>query len=250
MNYNPYSLINKTILVTGASSGIGRATAIECSKLGANVIITGRDKNRLNETFDQLIGDKDNHKQIIADLTNECNLKDLVDQLPKLDGLVNNAGTSKMVPINFINMKDLMEVQNINLNIPIFLTRLILNKKLLKNPSSIVFTSSISGTSCYTVGNAIYSTTKSGIDAYMKIAAKELGHKGIRCNSVNPGMVYTKLIESDALTKEQYEIDKKKYPLGRYGNPEEIALAIIYLLSDASLWVTGTALKIDGGFSL
>ena len=248
--YNPFSLQGKTILITGASSGIGRTTAIECSKLGANVVITGRDTDRLDETFSALHGDYNSHIKIVADLTNENELGQLVDLLPILDGCVNNAGVVGLVPTSFLTMEKIAKMQQINLNVPMLLTKLLVKKKKLNNPSSIVFTSSVAGVYRVSMGNAIYATTKCGIDAFMRTAALELASKGIRCNSVNPAMVETRILNRGQLTPEQYELDKQRYPLKRYGKPEDVAWAIIYLLSDASSWVTGTALKLDGGMTL
>lgn len=248
--YNPFTLQGKTILITGASSGIGKTTAIECSKLGANVIITGRDEVRLNETLEELSVNDNTHQKIVADLTDENALEQLVQSLPALDGCVNNAGVVGLVPTSFLTMGKIAKMQQINLNVPMLLTKLLTKKKKLNNPSSIVFTSSVAGVYRVSMGNAIYATTKCGIDAFMRTAALELASKGIRCNSVNPAMVETRILNRGQLTPEQYELDRQRYPLKRYGKPEDVAWAIIYLLSDASSWVTGTSLKLDGGMTL
>jgi len=250
VSYNPFSLLGKTILITGASSGIGATTAIECSKMGASVIITGRDDVRLEETYQALIPNEMGHMKIAADLTKEEDLENLVQSLPLLDGCVNNAGIVGLVPTPFLSMEKIAKMQQINLNVPMLLTKLLVKKKKLKNPSSIVFTSSVAGVFRVSMGNAIYATTKCGIDAFMRTAALELAAKGIRCNSVNPAMVETRILNRGQLTPEQYELDRQRYPLKRYGKPEDVAWGIIYLLSDASSWVTGTALKLDGGMTL
>ena len=232
MIYNPFALSGKTVLVTGASSGIGKVTAIECSKMGASVIITGRDQERLNETFSSLVGS--GHKQIIADLTVENELENLVEQLPVLDGCVNNAGIGITIPIQFFSMENIL------------LTSLLIKKKKMGKPSSMVFTSSISHM-VREAGSGIYGCSKASLETFMKFAAKEFSIKKIRCNSVNPGMVHTPLIHEGILSKEQMEEDMKKYPLKRYGDPLDIAYGIIYFLSDASSWLTGHTLVIDGG---
>ena len=250
MSYNPYSLERKSILVTGASSGIGQAIAIECSKLGANVIITARNAKRLNDTFSKLEGDKKNHLQIITDLTKEDEIIYLVSQLPKLDGCVNNAGIVKLIPTQFISSKEIENIHQVNLIAPMLLTKYLVRKKIMNNPSSIVFTSSVSGVYRVSIGNSIYATSKCGIDAFMRTAALELAPKGIRCNSVNPAMVETKILDRGQLTIAQYDEDRKKYPLGRYGTPVDVAYAVIFLLSDASSWITGSDIKIDGGITL
>lgn len=248
INYNPFSLEGKTILVTGASSGIGRATAIECSKMGAILVITGRNAQRLQETFNDLVGD--GHTQIIADLSLEDDINRLVDELPVLNGCVNNAGFNIMEPIPFIKDDDLQKMIRVNLESPILLTHRIVKKKKISKNSSIVFTSSISARGRNSVGNAIYSATKGGLSSFMKNAALELASKKIRCNAVLPGMVETPLKEGKSnITAEQWEINRQLYPLKRFGCPEDVAFGIIYLLSDASSWVTGTELIIDGGMT-
>jgi NAD(P)-dependent dehydrogenase (short-subunit alcohol dehydrogenase family) len=248
MEYNPFSLKGKTILITGASSGIGRATAVECSKLGAALVITARNAERLNETF--LMLDGDGHLQFIADLTDNDSLANLVDFLPALDGCVNNAGINRSLPIQFISFPDLNELFGTNTFAPILLTQLLVKKKKLKKGCSVVFTSSIAGVYRSSMANSMYSASKGAINGFMKNAALELASKGVRVNSVNPAMVQTDLLGKGGISEEQYQEDMKKYPLQRYGKPEEIAFSIIYLLSDASAWVTGSSLLIDGGITL
>lgn len=248
MSYNPFSLEEKTILVTGASSGIGRTTAIECSKMGAKVVITARNAERLKGTLSALDGI--GHQMILADLGKEEDLDKLVSELPKLDGIVNNAGFTKTLPLQFIKREQFTELLNVNTIAPILLLHKILKKKLLNNESSVVFTSSIAGLGLTAPGNAMYTSSKGAISAYIKNAALELAPKKIRVNAVCPGMVNTGILELGTVTVEQLEADEKKYPLGRYGDPRDIALSIIYLLSNASVWVTGTNLIIDGGISL
>jgi NAD(P)-dependent dehydrogenase (short-subunit alcohol dehydrogenase family) len=245
---NPFSLANKTILVTGASSGIGRAVAVECSKMGANVIITARNEERLQETLTQMAGN--GNSLIIADLTNENNRTMLVEQLPKLDGLVHCAGVIKTLLFQFVDAKSLDEVMNVNFIAPTLISaQLVENKKLTKN-SSIVFISSISGIVCVTGGNSMYSASKGAINGVMKNMALDLASKNIRVNSVNPGMINTPIFDGGLIDVELLEEDRKRYPLKRYGKPEEVAYAVIYLLSDAAKWITGTNLLIDGGYTL
>ena len=249
MAYNPYSLEGKTILVTGASSGIGQATAIECSKLGAKVIVTARNPERLQETFAQLVGE--GHRQIIADISKEEDICSLVEQVPVLDGVVNNAGVAGTSLVTFYKKEEIETMFNTNTMAAVLITKMLVKKKKMNNPSSIVFTSSAEGVFGSTPANGVYGMTKAALNVFMQTAALELGRKGIRCNTVNPSMVQTRMaIPTGAISAEQLEIDRKKYPLGRYGEPRDIALAIIYLLSDAASWVTGTAFKIDGGRNL
>jgi NAD(P)-dependent dehydrogenase (short-subunit alcohol dehydrogenase family) len=241
-------LAGKTILVTGASSGIGRAIAIECSKMGATVILTARNEDRLQETVRQMQGN--NHSVIAADLTKQSDLLSLIEKTPALDGLVNCVGLVKTLPAQFIDADSLEEIMSVNFTAPALLSAQLVKKKKLAKNSSIVFISSISGVVCVYGGNSMYSASKGAINGIMKNMALDLGAKGIRVNSVNPGMVETHIFDAGAITSEQLEEDKKRYPLKRYGKPEEVAYAVIYLLSDASSWVTGSSLVIDGGFTL
>lgn len=245
---NPFSLTNKTILVTGASSGIGKATAIECSKMGAKVIITARNEEKLKETLSSMEGD--GHQMIIADLSKADEIDNLVAQLPEINGLVNNAGKTITVPSNFITNDKLEDIVSVNMTAPILLFSKLLKKKKLLKSSSIVFTSSINGTYIGGLGSSMYAATKSALVGFVKSAALENAVKKIRVNCVCPGMINTNIYESGVVTEEQLIEDTKKYPLGRYGEPEEVAYAIIYLLSDASSFVTGTNLVIDGGFTI
>ena len=248
VTYNPFSLEGKTILVTGASSGIGKATALECAKMGAHLVITGRDEERLNDVFNNLEGA--GHLQIIADLSKEEDIQRLAKEVPVLDGCVNNAGYNVMSPIPFIKKDVLDGILDVNLKAPIELTHFLVKNKKMAKDSSIVFTSSISARGRNSVGNSLYSASKGGLSSFMKNAALELAAKRIRCNAVLPGMVETPLKEGKSnITEEQWELNRQLYPLKRFGKPEEIAYGIIYLLSDASSWVTGTELVIDGGMT-
>jgi NAD(P)-dependent dehydrogenase (short-subunit alcohol dehydrogenase family) len=246
--YNPFSLVGKTVLITGASSGIGRATAIECSKMGATVIITARNEERLKETLLQIEGI--GHSIVVADLCNEEERNHLIDTVPNLDGLVNCAGLINTLPFSFVNEKSLTSVMDVNFVAPALMSALLVKRrKLLKN-SSIVFISSISGVFIAIPGNSIYSSSKGAINGLAKNMALDLASKEIRVNSVNPGTVETHILDEGIITEEQLLEDKKHYPLKRYGKPEEVAYAVIYLLSDASKWVTGSNLVIDGGLTL
>lgn len=246
--YNPYTLQGKTILITGASSGIGRTAAVECSKLGAKVIITARNEERLAETLKYLEGE--GHEYRICDLTDSKSLTQLVASLPEVQGLINNAGFTKTSPIAFINEGDLQALLKVNTIAPILLMKELVKKKKLKKNSSVVFTSSIAGIIRSSVGNAMYASTKGAISAFVRVAAKEMSAKSIRVNAVCPAMVDTGILESSGITPEQLEIDKQNYPLKRYGTPKDVAWAMIYLLSDASSWVTGVNMLVDGGISI
>ena len=249
MSYNPFSLEGKIVLVTGASSGIGRTTAIECSKMGAKVIVTGRNEERLRQVYDALEGE--GHLLVRADLSVQEDMERLVNEIPVINGCVNNAGYNVTQLIPFIKASDAEAIFKINALAPILLTNSIVKKRKIQRGGSIVFTSSIAGLGVCTPGNSLYSSTKGALTSFMKNAAIDLAQKKIRCNAVLPGMVETPLKEGKSLiTAEQWEANRQLYPLRRFGLPEDVAYGIIYLLSDASAWVTGTELVIDGGRKL
>lgn len=246
--HNPFSLIGKTILVTGASSGIGRAIAIECSKLGANIILTGRNEARLQETLSQL--EEGLHQCITADITVEEDIIRLVERIPTLTGCVHSAGILGLIPIQAITRSKIDQFEQVNLHAPILLTKQLLKQKKLAKNSSVVFISSAAGVFRVSTANALYAVTKSGLDAFMRSAALELASKNIRFNSVNPAMIETESLTNIPISEEQKNANLAQYPIKRYGKPEEVAYATIYLLSDASAWTTGAEIKIDGGLTL
>lgn len=248
VSYNPFSLDGKTILVTGASSGIGQETAIQCSKMGARVVITARNEERLKETFDSLEGDE--HLLFLAELTNQSQVESLVSQLPTLHGVVLCAGKGMTLPFPFCTREKYDDIFNVNFFAPIELLRLLVKKKKLAQDSSVVFVSSIGGVESFSLGNGVYGASKAALNSTMRFCARELATKKIRVNCVNPGMVNTKLIQGGIITEEQHKLDMEKYPLKRYGEPEDIAYGIVYLLSNASSWVTGHSLIIDGGVTI
>ena len=246
----PFSLVGNTVLVTGASSGIGRGIALECSKMGANVIVTGRNASRLNETYVKLEGS--GHQKIIADLGDDEDLNQLIEQCPKLDGLVNNAGIPLLMPVKYISKAKLNDIIGINTIAPILLTSALVKAKKMVRGSSIVFISSISGVLISTPGESTYSTTKGAINGFVKGAAIDLASQNIRVNSVNPGLIETDILKlaKEVFSPEQIEEKLKLYPLKRIGQPADVAYGVIYFLSKASSWITGTSLVIDGGFTL
>ena len=247
MEYNPFTLKGKTILVTGASSGIGQATAVECAQMGAEVVITGRDTERLQATAD-LVGNL--KAQIAADLTNQEDVERLVASLPPLDGAVLCAGNSTTLPLQFGSREKFDEMFNVNFFAPVELLRLMYKKKVLQKGASVVLIASIGGTHSFMPGNGVYGASKAALNSLMKYAAREYASRKIRVNSICPGMVDTPLIHRGTITEEQLAEDAKRYPLGRYGKPDDIANGVVYLLSDASSWLTGHDLVIDGGFSI
>ena len=246
--FNPFSLEGKTILVTGASSGIGRATAIVCSKMGATLLITGRNENRLNDTFSSLEGE--GHKMTIADLSSTEGREQLLENVEKLDGVVHCAGISGHKVFQFLKESEIEGMFEINFNTPLLISRDLVKKKKINKGGSIVFITSTSGILSSYMGGCLYSSTKGALNGLIKGMALELASKSIRVNSLMPSMVSTPIMDGGQLTEEQFEEDKKRYPLKRYGYPEEVAYAVVYLLSDASAWTTGTNLLMDGGRSI
>ena len=244
LNY-PFSLAGKTILVTGASSGIGREIAIECSKLGARIILTGRDQTRLQVTDSQLEGT--GHKKIAFDLTNSSEVDSLVKSLGCLDGVVHAAGVSKRLPIKFIREEKFTELLQINFLASALLTQKLYSAKKINNHASLVYISSVASNYA-TVGSIMYMSSKGALNSFVKGVANELAPQGIRANAIQPGMIVTKM--NNSIPDEEIQNDLKNYPLGRYGKPEEVAWAAVYLLSDATKWMTGTILTIDGGLTL
>jgi NAD(P)-dependent dehydrogenase (short-subunit alcohol dehydrogenase family) len=248
--YNPFSLKDKKVFVTGASSGIGRAIAIECSKMNAELVITARNDDRLNETFRLMNHEGLDHKVIAGDLSNGDDIERIVSFIPdRLDGIVQCAGFTIPKPFKNLSRDNFEYIMQVNFWAPALLTQLFLKQKKIEKAASIVFVSSISGVFCSFIANSAYSASKGAINGIVKNLALELAPQSIRVNSVNPGMIHTNMFGSGAISQEQLQEDMKKYPLGRYGKPEEVAHAVIYLLSDASTWVTGSNLLIDGGYT-
>ncbi len=245
---SPFSLADKTVFITGASSGIGKAVALECSRMGAKLVITGRNKDRLDETLQNLTGD--GHSAITADLTGNEGIIKIAEALPLLDGIVHCAGIYRLVPVSYVNEEVVNEVLGTNFISPLMLTQQLLKLKKVNKNASIVFISSIAGSMVSSPGGSVYSASKGAVNGMMKGMALDLAPKGIRVNTVAPGTIQTKIFEGSAVSKEQLNEDIKRYPLKRYGKPEEVAYSVIYLLSDAAAWITGSSIVIDGGFTL
>ncbi len=246
MNYNPFNLNNKKILITGASSGIGSVIAIECSKMGANVIITGRSEERLLKTFELLQGD--NNEYVVADLSLKEGLDFLVNQISTLDGVVHCAAILKKLPLKFINEKAWLETIETNLFAPALLSQRLVKKSKVNDGSSIVFISSIAA-SVASFGNISYMASKGAINSLARGMALELATKKIRVNYIQPALIRTNLTDK-AMSQEDLDNYVQRFPLGRFGKPEEVAYTAIFLLSDATKWITGTSITVDGGVTL
>jgi NAD(P)-dependent dehydrogenase (short-subunit alcohol dehydrogenase family) len=241
------SLTGKTVLVTGASSGIGRATAILCDKLGANTILTSRNEKDLIELSNQF---KNKAICLSADLSKEAEIENLIKQIPNIDGLVHCAGIVKPVPVKFTKQKHITEMFDINFSSSVMLSSNLLSQKKINNAASVVFISSISVNHPYT-GGAMYVSSKAALEAFSKNLALEVISKKIRSNVIAPALVKTRIWEtiSQAFTHAETKAIENQYPLG-VGEPEDVANAIVFLLSDSSKWITGSTLNMDGGLLL
>lgn len=240
---NPFSLEGHTILVTGASSGIGRGIAVACAEMGANVVLTARNSERLQETLSLMQGE--GHIIISADLTDDSQRRQLVDSLPILDGIVHCAGVGSRVPCKNIEQSDIDYVLQPNFIAPVLLQTEVLTAKKIKKESSIVFIASRAA-EMPSIGNAVYSASKGAIISYAKCLALELAPRKVRVNCICPAMVWTDLALIGA-SHEQLEEAEQRYPLKRYGKPEDVAYLAVYMLSDVSTWMTGSCVDITGG---
>lgn len=243
-DFNPFSLTSKTILVTGASSGIGRAVAVACSKMGARLVLLGRNKQKLETTLGLLAGD--GHMTLAADLTERGTFVRMTDTLPALDGIVHCAGIGQRALCKQLTEQDVDSVMDTNFKGPILLQQTLLEQKKVNKGGSIVFLSSIAANSP-SIGHAVYSASKGAIISYAKCLSLELAPRKIRVNCISPAMVWTDLIRNEGLDENQLKEDESRYPLKRYGQPEDIANLALYMLSDASSWMTGSNVKISGG---
>lgn len=244
----PFSIENKTILVTGATSGIGRATALTCAGLGAKVVAMGRNQERLDSLMQELEGD--GHLAIKADLTDEAQVQALLEKVPAVDGVACCAGVAEMKPFAFVIEEDMERLFAVNCFGPVMLVNKLLKAKKLNKGGSVVFVSSVDGPKVVHAGNSVYSGSKSALVGLARNMAIDLASKKIRVNCVLPGTTDTPMIRTENVTEEMLAETAKAFPLKRFAQPEEIANAIIFLLSDAASFITGTELTVDGGYSI
>ncbi len=232
-----------TVLVTGASSGIGRAIAIACAAKGVTIVLSGRNVDRLKGTLAQMAGE--GHIILPADLTDKAQREALAAQVPVLNGVVHCAGIGSRVLCKMLEQDDVQDVMEANFNAPVLLQAALLREKKIAAESSIVFIASAAAT-MPSVGNAIYSASKAALIAYAKCLSLELAVRKIRVNCISPAMVWTDLALV-AATEEQLREAEQAYPLRRYAQPEDIAPMAVYLLSDEASWITGSNYELTGG---
>lgn len=243
---DPFSLAGKRVLVTGASSGIGRQTAISCAQMGAQVVITGRDAGRLEETARELQGD--GHLSIVADLTQAADIDRVVAEAGTVNGVVHAAGMARLAPFRMISRAQLDEQFAANTYAPMLLTKGLLARKRIAANGSIVFVSAIAS-HMGPVATGVYSATKGALLGAMRSLALEVSKQGIRANCVAPNYVRTPML--DGLSQGGGGIDDGlgQTPLGM-GEPEDVAYSVVFFLSDASRWITRNYFIIDGGLTV
>lgn len=244
MTDNPFSLTGKTVLVTGASSGIGKGVALMCAKFGAKCVITARNSQRLTDTIHAMEGE--GHQMLLADLTDFKHIEALAAQMPKLDGIVHCAGIGQRKMAKLLDEEDIDLVMNANFKAPVMLQTELLKQKRINKGASIVFITSIA-TELPSAGNSIYSASKGALQSYSLCLKEELAPRNIRVNCISPAMVWTDLVLSDGISVDQLKQDEVNYPLKRYGQPKDVAHLAVFLLSEASSWMTGSNVKLTGG---
>lgn len=242
---DPFSLAGKRVLVTGASSGIGRQIAISCAQMGATVVISGRNAQRLDETAGALQGD--GHLSIVADLTQDADIDRVVAEAGNLNGVVHAAGMARLAPFRMINRAQLDEQFSSNTFAPILLTKGLLAKKRIEPRGSIVFISAIAS-HMGPVATGVYSATKGALLGAMRSLALEGVKQGIRANCIAPNYVRTPMLDGLSQGGGGFDGGLNQTPLGM-GEPEDVAYAAVFFLSDASRWITRNYFIIDGGLT-
>jgi NAD(P)-dependent dehydrogenase (short-subunit alcohol dehydrogenase family) len=249
--FNPMDLTGRSLLVTGASSGIGRSTAILLSRLGAKLILVARDGQRLEETRTQLQGEE--HRCVQFDLTGVDDIPQLLKKIcaetGPLTGVVHSAGLQLTKGVRFLNRNDVDALMTINVTAALGLARGFRQKGVFGVGGSLVFLTSTAGLVGVS-GMAAYSATKGALIALTRSLAMELAPEGIRVNCVAPGLVHTEMVEQwqQPLTQEQVDEIERMHPMG-IGKPNDVANAIAFLLADTGRWITGTTLVVDGGLT-
>ena len=247
-----FSLSNKTILITGASSGIGRSCAVQCSKMGASLLLMGRNVDELNRTVSELQpGTK--VEMIVADFSKVVDLELVIAEkiltIGKIAGFIHCAGVEKTLPLKKQTSEVFQSIFDINVLAGFELAKIISLKKYKAEKASFVFIASVAGMVGES-GKTIYSASKGAVISGARSMSMELARSDIRVNSISPAMVKTPILEKmfDGIGEEATQNIIKKHPLG-IGEPEDVANACVFLLSDAAKWITGTNLVVDGGYT-
>jgi NAD(P)-dependent dehydrogenase (short-subunit alcohol dehydrogenase family) len=247
MNYeDPFSLVGKRILVTGASSGIGRQIALSCSQMGAQVVITGRDRARLETTAGELHGD--GHVLVTAELTQAAERDRVIEESGVLNGVVHAAGVSRLVPFRMINEDHMDSMFASNAYAPMLLTKGLIAKKRIAQSGSIVFISSVAS-HIGPMASSAYAASKAALLGAMRSLGQEVAKQGIRANCIAPGYVRTPLLDGLGQTGGNMANLLELAPLG-LGEPEDVAYAAVFYLSDASRWITRNYFIVDGGLTI
>ncbi|MDR0528333.1 MAG: SDR family oxidoreductase [Zoogloeaceae bacterium] len=248
--FNPFRLEGKRVLVTGASSGIGQKIALSSARMGAEIVGVGRDPDRMAATAKALAEISSlPHKMVSADLTLSADRESLLGALgAPVEGVAHCAGVSRLAPVRMMSEKHLRELQAINVEAPMLLTQGLLKKNLVASGGAILFLASIAA-HIGVAGVAGYSGTKAALIAMTRCLAMEVVSRKIRANCLSPALVQTPLLEATGKIVGSLEEEEKNYPLG-FGTPEDVANAAIFFLSDASRWITGTTLVMDGGLTI
>lgn len=249
---NSFYLKDKTIIITGASSGIGRQSAVTCSELGAKLALVGRNKQELEST--KALCSNANVNVYCSDITEYENIEKIVKDVSlnfgKINGFIHSAGIGMTKPLKLLKVSDYEQVMKINVYAALEFIKILSKKKYLpEEGSSYVLISSVMG-ELGDIGNIAYCTSKSALLSAAKAIALELSPKKVRVNCVLPGVVLTEMAKElfETISSEAKQELKDKHPLG-FGDPDDVANACAYLLSDASRWITGSNFMVDGGYS-
>lgn len=240
------SLTGKHILVTGASSGMGKVFARMIAAEGAVVSLLARNEERLTQTLNSLNGE--GHKVFVCDLTDDEQIKKVATELNPIDGAVFCAGINEYVPLKFVSQSKIEPIFKTNFYSQVILTQSLVKKKQINKGASLVFISSLSS-KLGVPGTLLYASSKAALDSAVRVMAAEMAPQGIRVNSICPGIVKTEMLSETNISEEQFVEQEKEYPLG-LGTPEDVGYAVLFHLSDGSRWLTGQNMIIDGGYSL
>jgi len=239
-------LAGKHILVTGASSGMGRVFCQMIAKEGATISLIARNEERLKETLSKMDGE--GHDYYVCDLTDEEQLKATIAQLKAVDGVVFCAGINDYVPLKFVKQEKLERIFQTNFYSQVILTQMLVKKKLINKNSSLVYISSLSSV-LGVAGTLLYASSKAALNSAVRVIASELAPQGIRANAICPGIVRTEMLSGTNIDEDTFIKQEADYPLG-LGTPEDVGHAVLFHLSDGSRWLTGNCMVIDGGYSL